>query len=275
MFGWIASKFHDTKIMSYDTPSLLATLSRDDFSGGHLKLLPDGHSGRHQVADDMKKGLAAIRELKMNFMPAPQGTVWYVARTFQHRAGWSVHGAVAVRTDDVEGGIALYDLDGAEGEDWKEGPSSFRSDLRFEEFFTGCGKASADNKVMSFAQDKHFCIFVPITISSHREVSLIAHSLKEHPHFARYHYLNCNCHSYAVRIIMQLCNGMPEFLALVLCKVIPKAHSSVAGAEPVPRRLACLSWCLYSRFFSVGQRRFVLQQCRWPLLLLEYEWSKV
>lgn len=228
-FGWIASQFHGTNIMGYDTRSLLAALRPDDFSSGHLSLLPEGHSGRRQFADDMEAGSEAIGELKTLLLGAPLGTVWYVARTFQHPGGWSVHAAVAVRAADAQGGILFWDLDGAEGEDWTDGPSSFRSDLPFEEFFTGCCKGD-DEEVMSFAEDEHFCIFVPIIVSSHHEVSRIAHNLMRRPEFANYHYLNCNCQGYAVRIISDLCSGVPELLALFLQKVIPNVHSSVAGA---------------------------------------------
>lgn len=231
MFGWIASAFHGTNMMSYNSQNLLEALRSDDFSGQHLDLLPDGHSGRTQVADDMSAGISAIMKFKRNLLQAPHGTVSYVARTFQHPGGWSVHAAVAF-TSSHTGEIWLWDLDGAEGEDWTDGPSSFRNSIEFEEFFKGCLKAG-DDDFMSFDQEEHFCIFVPIATSSYRQVNGIAQNLQRNPHFARYHYLKCNCQTYAVWIIADLCNGMPEFLALVLQKIIPSVHSSVAGAGGV------------------------------------------
>jgi len=62
--------------------------------------------------------------------------------------------------------IVLFDLDGASGDDWKDGPSVFRRELSVGEFFQDVDKNSELDEIMSFAKRERICMFVPMTINS-------------------------------------------------------------------------------------------------------------
>lgn len=225
VLSWLWSKVASgTNIMSYDTPSVMGSL-RNGFSGSHLELLPEGHAGRRQVEDDM--GANALSCLERHLQEAPRGTVWYVARTFKHAAGWSVHSAVAIQ---AAGNILLFDLDGADGDDWSEGPSLFRYDLPFLEFFKGV-TGEGDDDIMSFTEAEHFCMFVPICTKDNHDVREAASSLRSRPEFATYHYKKCNCHKYAVEVFNEMCDGVPEILSLVMHHIIPKMHRTMLSED--------------------------------------------
>jgi hypothetical protein len=173
----------------------------------------------------MEPGIAAIRAFKRGLMKAPVGMVWYVARSFEHAGGWSIHAAVGVRT---ETDIVFFDLDGAEGDDWMSGPGSFRAKLPFEKFFD-VGEDS-EEEFLQFDAQHHYCLFLPLSTRSVGSVVATAKRVAEDPAMSTYHYLTCNCQNYSVRVIVELFGGVPELLALVLQKVMPAAHTALVDA---------------------------------------------
>jgi len=221
MFGAIASLFDGTNIMEYNSSAVLNEL-RGDFNGTHLALVPDVEA----VADDMGPGDEALAELKQRLMRAPTGMVWYVARSFEHPGGWSIHAAVALRTAED---ICIYDMDGAEGDDWTDGPASTRMDYDFRDFFCDCTKQEG-GPILQFDSKHHFCLFLPLGTLDPSTVREKAYQVKREPSLQHYNYLKCNCQTFAARLIAELFNGVPERYSLVMSKVMPSAHSSLVDA---------------------------------------------
>merc|ERR1719444_710214 len=207
--------------MEYRSSAVLNEL-RGDFNGTHLALVPDVEA----VADDMRAGDPAVSEFQQRLMRAPVGMVWYVARSFQHPGGWSIHAAVALRTKHD---IRLYDMDGAEGDDWKDGPASTRMDVDFREFFCDCSKQE-EGDVLKFNSSYHYCLFLPLGTLDTSTVRATAYRVKADPSMRHYNYLENNCQNFAARLIAELFNGVPERYALVMGKVMPAAHSSLVDA---------------------------------------------
>lgn len=209
-------------IMQYDTAKFKAMVMSDDYSGDHLNFIPEGRDGRIQLADDMDPE-DVLPKLKQKLLAAPAGLAWYVTRTFQHTAGWSLHAAVGIRCAD---GIFFWDLDGAEGDDWQMGPSYFRKRVAWKVFFGEVGKD--DNDPMDFTDGHHFCAFLPMVLQCN---ITDAEQVMDEPNMQNYHYQQCNCTLYAINVFVKMRRGFSDtFLQAYIAKVLTQAHTSLLDA---------------------------------------------